>query len=497
MSEYKFYYDESEHSRKINKKTIMADNYYDNFIGVVIGWRSEYETDLFSQYHDFEEKYKFRQSKGELKSNTIRQSQLTNGFASSNNDNISLLVDFMTLFNDKTLIYYAVISKIEYIVNQLFVGYKNSFLFNMDAMRYSITKALVLHQPTDVINGMYKNTDELIILLKKFFSEQIEKDKENEELKQLEISQFSQILILLDDISTIMEIGWNYSISFIGFKKYLAEKSISNYSLSIDKEGANGNTATAAEQECQIRVTELDSKASSGIRMADMLAGLISKFLKSLHNTLTHKSEENGLTKTILNSSWFDISEQQLALYKKFHNIVVELNKAWYKAYAGTYSDDLIVFIAFLNFMSHFESVEDIKNDISMQGEYFNAYSCESLSEYYKQMRSDMRIDIVDETSKDYLLNRQGAKVYFDANRHPKLVITNPITHDVLSVGFSRDRIPLITIAEAGNAKCYRLPLELSEWATALVGFAHMGEKLFPSKVMFSKTKDRLFADFL
>lgn len=41
MIKYNFYYDESEHSRKINHKTITANNYYDSFIAVVVGWRSE------------------------------------------------------------------------------------------------------------------------------------------------------------------------------------------------------------------------------------------------------------------------------------------------------------------------------------------------------------------------------------------------------------------------------------------------------------------------
>ena len=30
MGKYHFYYDESEHSRKINLNTVNADNYYDN-----------------------------------------------------------------------------------------------------------------------------------------------------------------------------------------------------------------------------------------------------------------------------------------------------------------------------------------------------------------------------------------------------------------------------------------------------------------------------------
>ena len=37
MSTYEFYYDESEHSRKINYNTVSATNYYDNFVTMIVG----------------------------------------------------------------------------------------------------------------------------------------------------------------------------------------------------------------------------------------------------------------------------------------------------------------------------------------------------------------------------------------------------------------------------------------------------------------------------
>lgn len=109
--------------------------------------------------------------------------------------------------------------------------------------------------------------------------------------------------------------------------------------------------------------------------------------------------------------------------------MVVDLNNSWHKAFSGKYSDDLIVFISFLNFMNNFDSVEAIKSNISMQGEYFNAYACESLSAHYKQMRREMQIDtlpidVVYKSSKDYFLNRSGAKIYFDINKQCLLEIT-------------------------------------------------------------------------
>lgn len=41
MDEYIFYYDETEHSRVINYKTVNASNYYDNFITMIIGWAAD------------------------------------------------------------------------------------------------------------------------------------------------------------------------------------------------------------------------------------------------------------------------------------------------------------------------------------------------------------------------------------------------------------------------------------------------------------------------
>ena len=44
--QYLFYYDETEHSRKINYQTITANNYYDNFISVIVGWSSDEEKSI-------------------------------------------------------------------------------------------------------------------------------------------------------------------------------------------------------------------------------------------------------------------------------------------------------------------------------------------------------------------------------------------------------------------------------------------------------------------
>ena len=151
---YSFYYDESEHSRSIGFKTITAENFYDNFITVIVGWKSQDEQRIREQYCEFEQKYIDRHPDKELKSETIQPKQLRFGFASAAKGNIPFFEDFLSLFSDDIHIYISTFSKVEYIVNQLFKDYKNSFLFDMDMMRYSIIKALVIYKPRELVDAI-------------------------------------------------------------------------------------------------------------------------------------------------------------------------------------------------------------------------------------------------------------------------------------------------------------------------------------------------------
>lgn len=64
---YHFYYDETEHSRKINYSTISAENYYDNFTSAIVGWGTDKEEQIQKKYIEFEEKYAFRKKERRVK----------------------------------------------------------------------------------------------------------------------------------------------------------------------------------------------------------------------------------------------------------------------------------------------------------------------------------------------------------------------------------------------------------------------------------------------
>lgn len=502
MAQYYFYYDESEHSRKINLNTVTAENYYDNFIAAFVGWKSENENLLFKNYVAFEEKYNDRKSKGELKSQTLKQKYFDSGFASMNKDNICFINDFLSLFDGNISVYFAVISKIEFIISQLFYGYKNSFMCDMDAMRYSIIKAILMYRPKEIIEGVFENTGELIAALKAFFEDRIKQNELNLSLKQRESKTFGEILMVLNDICDINTINWDYDIAFLGFKQYLIDREINDFKLIIDKEGKEGknsNTLNAAKHVGFNTAIEMDSKHSVGVRISDMFAGLLSKLLKSLHNSLRYDSSNEKPQKKVLNKEWFLLSQEQLELYKKLYTIICELNNDLYKIFLSKYSDDLILLIALLNYMNQFSSAEELKKqNIDMQGEYFNAYACKYLEDYFSQMRNKIPIDFISSDEKDYFLNKRNAKVFFDVQQQPLLKVPNgSYKCHVLSIGFSNEGIPLATIAERGGNYCYRLPNTLSEWAMSVVGFANMGTNLFPAEVVFTKDNDKIYADIL
>lgn len=337
--------------------------------------------------------------------------------------------------------------------------------------------------------------------LKKFFRDRIECNKNNPELKQAETKAFQEILLVLDEISDAPELDWDYHMPFAGFKKYLQEKNIQNYSLVIDKEGESGEESKTLKSAREIgldNLDEVDSKEQAGLRMADMMAGIISKLLKGLCDSLRYQSLDESTNKKILDVGWFCLNEVQLDLYKKLYRLICEWQPAWYKSYAGIYADDLVVFNALLNFMNHFESVEQIRMDIDMQGEYFNAFVCEQLARYFDQRRCKLPIEPVIPFDEESYLNSRGGRAYFDSRKQLLLPLhEGSQTFEVLSVGLDQKFIPTVTILKEGDAECFRLPDELSEWACSVVGMAAMGMNIFPTKVNFSNINGRYYVEIL
>ena len=490
---YKFFYDETEHSRKINYQTVTASNYYDNFIATIVGWESEEDAYMVEKYLAFETKYAYRKKEGELKSQSMKAKDFQLGFASLNKHTIGFYEDFISLFDERIVIYFSVFSKIEYVINQIFAGYHNSLFVDIDYMKYSIVKAINVYRPKELIESIYKEPHIFVKELRTFLVEQIKRNEANIQLKAQENIAFDQILILLDDVEMPETLDWSYFAPFDGFKKLLTEMGANDYKLLIDREGDASRTLNSARLVGLQNVTEEDSKEYVGIRMADMLGGLISRLMQSLKVSLAREYQTGKVEKTLLDTGWFALNQRQLDLYKKLYRVICVNNDYWYKTYAGIYSDDLVTFIALLQYMNHFENADEIRNgNLTMQPEYYNAFACESLLERYKVMGNKLPLEIVADDDKEYYYNQRGAKVYKNIDLQPMLPLDKEQNeYYVLSVGFEKKGMPLVTILENGEPRCYRLPDDYSEWAMTAVGMANSGEKIVPGTVVFSMVDGR------
>lgn len=382
---YNFYYDESEHSRKITLSTVKANNFYDNFVGVIVGWDQEQEEKIYERYEKFEKKYSDSQSK-ELKSTSIKQKQFIKGFASLSPRNVKLIDELLDFIQEDIKLYFSIQSKTEYIVSQIFRNYKTDLFVDMDLMKYSVIKAIRTYCPEKIMNCVFEDTTNLVKELKYFFKERIDKNKENTLLKHRETQTFLIILCILESVENVVTNEWQYNFVFDGFFKYTKEEGIKDICLVIDKEG-NGKTLAAAKRMGFEHSSEVDSTSAIGLRMTDMIAGVIAKLMKSLYSATVYNSEEEYTQKKLLDSEWFEVDQDQLNLYKKLHHIVCELDQARYKTNVGLYADDMVLFISLLSFMNHFSNVGEIQKDIQMQGEFFNVFAIDQLKQYFERVQ--------------------------------------------------------------------------------------------------------------
>jgi hypothetical protein len=498
---FSFYYDESEHSRKINQNTINASNFASNFVCSIIGLKSNKAYDVFNEYAAFENLYMKQRQVSELKSETIKPKQIKYGFASLSKNNKEFINHFFNFVIDQNLYsYFAIVHKIEYIIIQLFASYQNSFMVDMDSLRYTLTKLIDVYRPKEVLESIYINDGTLIEKLKNFIQKRIVENDGLEHKNQENIA-LEQVVEILEGYEEEYIIDWNYKIAFDGFKKYLAEKNIDNYTLTLDREG-KGNTLISALSAGLKNVSEIASHESIGVRISDIFTGIISKLIRSIDNDLRYRNEDEYKEMKYLSDKWFMVDQASFDLYKKFAKIIYYQNRAWYKSYSGNYSD---IFTYFLSLLKYFEGYKSLKelNSVSVQQHKINVnnLAVSNLEEHSKLKRSKLPIDFVSNKEKEYYYNKKGALVYFDFYKHEILPIPKDLSgikYKVLSVGFfGKMEKPCITVEEINKAVCYLLPDQLMDWAILSVGLANLGTDIFPTDVIFNYSKGKYYADVL
>lgn len=490
MAKYHFYYDESEHSRTINKKTITADEFYDGFIVAITGWEEECEPAIKERYLAFERKFLSPDSK-ELKSTAINPGQLRHGFASLNKTNLALIEGLLDILDKHIFLHYSYTSKVEFLVRQLLGNSRNFRYLNSDSMLYSITKALVTYRPAEVFESIDKNPEDILEAIRSFLIKRIRIDRENEELKSTEIGRFSAILNTINAIDPPRTIKWDYATPLKGFSAYLDELEIDNYTLTIDKEESTANTAKTLGFHS---VCEKDSKHCFGIRIADMTAGLIAKLMKGIRNDLKYTDKKSTVEKRLLNERWFAIDNRRLVLYKSLRRVLKRNNQSSLEACTRTYSDDLVVLMSLADYFDEYESAEELSEHRGIHGERFNALACQELRNQF----SNMGWPQTPLTPQEVRGNDTEPHVFSYVRNPPMLPLgTQSKTYLVLSVTtIPSSGAPLVTIEKESRTATYKLPVELTDWVWNLL-LANNRAKLLPSLVRFQKVDGICRADIL
>lgn len=382
-NKYLFYYDESGHSRRITRNTIFSDNYADYFVATIIGYNARYKDKVEQDYILLEKKYEEYYQVRELKSSIFGRRKFKYGLASFKNKDLEFLRDYLCfLIKHKITIYFSAINKIEFIVSQLLRDYKNSFFIDSNALKYSITKLITLYRPKDVMNAMYNGnsfSNEL-----KTFLEKLLTNNKGRVHKELENNAISEALIILNKNKPFKCIDWDYTIAFKGFRKFLEEQNIKTDSIVIDKEG-DGRTWRAACKCGFSKSIEAKSDKTPGVRMADMLCGVINGFLASFVETFKYKNLEEAHEKSLLDIRWFNSTAFQIECYKKLKIVLIDQNQCWNKAFCSNYSDAVAFFLCLLNYESAKEEIDNGR-DNKMDPEYFNTYVCETLERRFLLM---------------------------------------------------------------------------------------------------------------
>ena len=286
-NDYYFFYDETNHSRKLTSNTINDENFRIDFISVIVGVS---KNDLFSfetDYKNFESKWKKYYGCEELKSTVIKFGKYKDGLASFKHKDIELYVDLFDLIIKHNLyLHFGVFNKIEYLINQMLIQSDLLPYINFRGMSYSMTKAICVYKPHSVMDSIANNIEDFLPRYRAFLEKRI---KLNTRINgQSEDNAFIQHLEILDSINKDISLDWDYVFSFDGFNKYLEEFKLKSECLLIDREGI-GKTIDAAKRIGINRVEEIDSKDSPGVRCADMLAGFIGNITNSIYMATTYE----------------------------------------------------------------------------------------------------------------------------------------------------------------------------------------------------------------
>ena len=108
---------------------------------------------------------------------------------------------------------------------------------------------------------------------------------------------------------------------------------------------------------------EIDSTNNFGVRLADFVAGTISRFIISIANEINYSSINDSMNLKLLSNMWFDLNKETFVCYKILKKVFVDLNKSWFKFNYSHYTDHFLYFVTLLNYFDKYNDFESYLKD--------------------------------------------------------------------------------------------------------------------------------------
>lgn len=415
---YKFYFDESAHTRAIsfnpnkgvNIFNTVTDKMNDLFIGFFIGVEEEKHLEVEHQFLVIENYIKGvlgLSDKQELKGDTIKTTKFKHGFNSIHKSQIALYQSLFSLLGDKDIIIHIhMMSKTEFMLQSYFksIEFPDELRVNKLAFIYTIIKFLFHYRKIELLEKMFDTQMNLSV---KFLDElkyelkQIVENTQNVNRMEREVLAFKHILKVLELTKiTVLpkeKYQWEYTLLFEGFNFLIEELKIpkSQVSLQLDPEGTNEILRLAQLQKFYSAKANISSNNCPLIRIADIISNLLFKLSYNIYESLkeeeyTGVNDRNFEKKRLLNSQWFDIKREEVyKLYVELYKVIKQRSDIYWTVYSGIYMDYTVLTFCIISYIGnefsdfgHFQSLNSLEHQ-----DKFNTYVCNHLEERYKYFR--------------------------------------------------------------------------------------------------------------
>lgn len=359
MSKYIFCIDESFHDRKISKKSLISNEFFTPYVCAGIGFISNQLNNVFNVYNRFENKYLKFFNVDELKSDIVSRNKYRYGLATFKDSDLDLYSDYFDILTDNNIIYYiSILDKIEYLILQC--KYDFGRILNQRGCIYTITKSINIYKPEEVVNAILNKDNSFIFKLKKFYDEQILLNGDLE-LKYTENKAFSECSKYLADIDpSDINFDFTYDFIFEGLIKLLNEMDINqdDVDLFLDEEGSEKFYKSSVNNGF-IQAISINSKCCQGVRISDLLAGFVSRFMRAIYLDTYNDPTVPYNKPHHLSYKWFEIDEKRFDLYKKIAKYFIEYSKYVFSTYISIYFDLFAEMIGLLYYFNAYDSFTD------------------------------------------------------------------------------------------------------------------------------------------